>query len=151
VGSHLQEQRRAASERPKAIRPIPRARSGPWRSGTGRRLTRARATRRRAARERDRAHWLASPNWQPVHAAAWWWWWSFVRRPPSSPTRLCVPTNGTLRSPRARRRSGLTRVAWRTETAVFWFLVWVWSGRSWLVFQRLALQNLGEYKIILIG
>ena len=70
-----------------------------------------------AARERDRAHWLASPNWQPVHAAAWWWWWSFVRRPPSSPTRLCVPTNGTLRSPRARRRSGLTRVAWRTDTA----------------------------------
>ena len=52
-----------------------------------------------AARERDRAHWLASPNWQPVqHAAAWWWWWFFVRRPPSSPTRLCVPTNGTLRS-----------------------------------------------------
>ena len=35
----LQEQRRAASERPKAIRSIPRARSGHWRSGTGRRLT----------------------------------------------------------------------------------------------------------------
>ena len=77
-----------------------------------------------AARERDRAHWLASPNWQPVHAAAWWWWWSFVRRPPSSPTRLCVPTNGTLRS---RHELGgaldSTRVAWRTKTArsgFFW-------------------------------
>ena len=56
-----------------------------------------------AARERDRAHWLASPNWQPVqHAAAWWWWWFFVRRAPSSPMGLCVPTNGTLRSRHAR-------------------------------------------------
>ena len=76
-----------------------------------------------AARERDRAHWLASPNWQPVHAAAWWWWWFFVRRPPSSPTRLCVPTNGTLRS---RHELGgaldSTRVAWRTETAFWLFL-----------------------------
>ena len=39
MGSHLQEQRRAASERPKAIHSIRRARSGHWRSGTGRRLT----------------------------------------------------------------------------------------------------------------
>ena len=89
--SHVQEQLRGATERPKADCSIPRARSGPWQSGTGRRLTRTRATRRRAARERDRAHWLASRKWQPVHAAAWWWWWSFVRRPPSSPTRLCIP------------------------------------------------------------
>ena len=35
----IREQRRVATERPKADCSIPRARSGPWRSGTGRRLT----------------------------------------------------------------------------------------------------------------
>ena len=43
VGSHLQEQQRASSERPKAIRSIPRARHGPGNPGPNGRLIQARA------------------------------------------------------------------------------------------------------------
>ena len=70
-----------------------------------------------AARERDRAHWLASPNWQPVqHAAAWWWWWFFVRCPPSSPDAAVRPDQRYASiSPRARRRSA--RRGWHAHGA----------------------------------
>ena len=147
MGSHLQEQRRAASERPKAIRLIPRARSGPWRSCIGRRLTRGPA--QPAGAPLANAIALAGPP-----------------RPTGSPSML-PPGGGGGSSYAARRELSdaavrpdqrhtsiatssagalcSTRVARRTETGVFWFLAWCGSGRSWFVFQRLALQNLGEY------
>ena len=114
----------------------------------------ARATRRRAARERARARWLASLSWQPVHATTWWWWWSFVHRPPSSPIRLCVPTNGaTARFDRqgwhgAQKRHFQVPGAWcgPVEPRFFFFQSLaprIWGSIAKLVcIQRTAGQNM---------
>ena len=135
MGSHLQEQRRAASERPKAIHSIRRARSGYWRSGTSRRLTPAQpagAPLANAIALTGSPRPTGSPSMLPPGGGGGP---SYAARRALRRSRLCVPTNGTLRSPRARRRSGLTRVAWRTDTAVFCTLL-----PSILYFSRITLR-----------